>query len=211
VRVSDLTNTINALGGTLDVECGSSAADTCQFKQNTLMQLFGANGLRLNGCTFGECIAQSVIDTGGNSPSSTGEQEDRKKSLSGGVVAGLAVVGGLVGLGLILLGWGCVNQRKARRVGVLGIGKEAEGEEKTKVDVRWEDVSYVIPGQTGLLGGLRNRKGKAQGVDKVILDRVSGEVKAGEMMAVLGPSGRFSLSSQLCQPVTNSDAINRCW
>ncbi|EEB96665.1 hypothetical protein MPER_04161, partial [Moniliophthora perniciosa FA553] len=63
-------------------------------------------------------------------------------SLSGGVIAGLAAVGGIVLLALVVLIFGFIAQRKARRLGYTKI--DGGG-----VTVEWSNVSYVIPGASG--------------------------------------------------------------
>jgi len=185
---ANLNDAINSLGGDLAIECGAvdsaSNTATCNFKQATLQGLFGTNGLALNGCIFGECVRQNAIDEAGGATSTTSQAS---KTLSGGVIAGLAVVCGLVLLFLLLLALGLRTQRRARKCG-------AEVE-RSKVAIEWSDLSYVIPG-TGkgfALASLRNRKAARPNVntDKVILDSVSGKVEPGQMMAVLGPSGKL--------------------
>ncbi|KDQ59718.1 hypothetical protein JAAARDRAFT_33288 [Jaapia argillacea MUCL 33604] len=191
VPITNLTSTIDGLGGTLGISCGAVASNNgtaaCSFKQTVLDSLFGANGLSLTGCTFGECVRQSVIDSSGNSTSTP--TADSKKQLSGGVIAGLAVVGGLVGLALVgvLLGW--LSQRKARRGGGDGLVQTGG------VPVVWKDVSYVVPGSGASLFSRKKKKtaddegGLAYNDDKVVLDAVSGRVEPGQMLAILGPSG----------------------
>ncbi|PPQ88680.1 hypothetical protein CVT25_010114 [Psilocybe cyanescens] len=178
---ANISGAINGLGGTLEVECGavdtSSNTATCNFKQATLQGLFGPGGLTLNGCTFGECIRQNAID---GSSGSTASEATKAKPLSGGVIAGLAVVGGLLILALLLLALGLSTQRTARRSGVPF--------EQSRASVEWSNLSYTILGEKGIFG---SKKGDATEIytDKVILDNVSGVVRPGQMMAILGPSG----------------------
>ncbi|RDX52876.1 ABC transporter [Lentinus brumalis] len=185
VASSNLTGIINTLSGTLGISCDPPESDntaTCAFKQNTIQQVFGSSGLSLNGCTFGECVAQNVIDTlSGNLTSST-TANDPHSSLSGGVIAGLAVVGGLIGIALLFLLLGCISQRRARKQG--GAGLKASG----GVAVAWMDVSYFVTTSTSGFSLRRRGKGSTDN-QKVILDNVSGRVVPGEMMAILGPSG----------------------
>ncbi|KAG5643567.1 hypothetical protein DXG03_000662 [Asterophora parasitica] len=189
VPTLSLTKTINSLGGSLDIDCdavdNSTDTATCHFNQEVLRTLFPPSGLALNGCTFGECVRQSVIDTGGNG-TDTNTGENGGKSISGGVIAGLAVVGALVFLALAFLLLGCAKQRKARSA----VSGDNGG---IQVGLEWEAISYTVPGSSSasILGGLRKRRGQPAEVndDKVVLDNVSGMVQAGQMMAILGPSG----------------------
>ncbi|KAG2020925.1 multidrug resistance protein 1 [Coprinopsis cinerea AmutBmut pab1-1] len=174
---TNLTEVINGLTGTLGIECAEDAEtgeQLCNFVQSTLQSLFGAQGLALNGCTFGECVRQSVID----SSSDGGPSEAPKpKPLSGGVIAGLAVVGGLVLLALLFLLWGFLSQRTARR--------KAFVDPMVKVGVTWSNLSYCVPASTGIF----KRKKQTEDGDKFIIDNISGHVPSGQMMAILGPSG----------------------
>ncbi|PIL30681.1 ATP-binding cassette transporter [Ganoderma sinense ZZ0214-1] len=185
-KALDLTGIINTLTGTLGISCAAPAANgtaTCAFKQATIQQVFGSAGLALSGCTFGECIAQNVIDTlSGNSTASSNGTSSGGSSLSGGVIAGLAVVGGLIGLALLLLGLGWLSQRRARKDGANAL-RPTGG-----VTVEWADVSYFVPQPTPGFS-LRRRHGSGSDNQKVVLDNVSGRVVPGEMMAILGPSG----------------------
>ncbi|KAF8352217.1 hypothetical protein F5887DRAFT_934420 [Amanita rubescens] len=183
VPLTDLTSAINGLTGSLNIICqsvdNSTNTATCNFQQTLLNNVFGSSGLALNGCTFGECVTQSTIDsttlTGASSRSSA-------KSLSGGVIAGLAVVGGLLLLSLAFLLWGLFRQRVARRAAyVHDRGKRAT--------ITWQDVSCIVPKATGINTRLGYWTGGQNGEDKTILDSVSGKVCAGQMMAILGPSG----------------------
>ena len=118
-----------------------------------------------------------------SSKGDTPEEVPQKKPLSSGVIAGLAVIGGLVGVALLFLLWGCISQRKARRSG-------AE-DSRSRVGVSWSNLSYCIPAPRGFVGALKKRKNAEDG-DKFILDSVSGKVPSGQMMAILGPSGMSS-------------------
>ncbi|KAF9464628.1 hypothetical protein BDZ94DRAFT_1256193 [Collybia nuda] len=183
---SNLTNTINGLSGTLGIDCGvvntTTNTATCNFKQTTLQGLFGLKGLTLNGCSFGECVRQSVIDSNGN-VTDTPTEEHMTKPLSGGVIAGLAVVGGLLFVSLLLLLWGCFKQKAARRT-------RSDDDSGIHVSVEWDNLSYSVlsPDKTAWINSLRRQRG-ASNDDKVVLDSVSGRVQAGQMMAILGPSG----------------------
>ncbi|KAI0737947.1 ABC transporter [Daedaleopsis nitida] len=186
VKASDLTGVINTLDGDLGISCDAPSSDntvSCAFKQSILQQVFGSSGLALNGCTFGECVAQNVIDTVSASSNGTiSSTSTGGTSLSGGVIAGLAVVGGLVCLALLFLGLGFVAQRRARKEGA-GSLKRSGG-----VAIAWTDISYfVMRPTTGF--SLRRRRADNSEHRKVVLDGVTGRVVPGEMMAILGPSG----------------------
>lgn len=108
------------------------------------------------------------------------------------MIAGLAVVGALVFLALVLLAFGLVRQRRARRAGSWDEKLEKTG----GVAVQWDRISYFVPADDAAddwFGGMRKwRQGKNNiGFDdrKVILDNVSGRVLPGQMMGILGPSG----------------------
>lgn len=184
---ADLTQVINSLAGNLGIHCdglnNSTDTATCQFQQKDLLTLFPPSGLTLNGCTFGECVRQSVIDTGGNI---TAPVTAAGKPLSGGVIAGLAVVGALVLLALLFILFGYIRQRRARN-------KQQSDNAGMQVGVCWEGITYTIVGSSSFFGLFRNHE------ERNVLDNVSGSVMAGQMMAILGPSG---------EPISN---LTRCY
>ncbi|EIN07867.1 hypothetical protein PUNSTDRAFT_69957 [Punctularia strigosozonata HHB-11173 SS5] len=194
----DLTGTIDGLSGALEVQCGavdaSNGTASCAFKQSLIDGIFGQSGLPLAGCTFGECVSQGVIDVlSGNNSLSDSNGKKGGSSLGGGVIAGLAVVGALVALALLFLLLGCISQRKARKGdSSLDAGKQ--------VNVHWSGVSYTVRGASGdnLLGALKFGRSNAND-DKVILDGVSGKIAAGQMMAILGPSGKCAGKTTLVE------------
>ncbi|KAJ7771519.1 hypothetical protein B0H16DRAFT_1364094 [Mycena metata] len=177
---TNLTQTINSLTGSLGIECGNSTV--CAFKQNTLQAVFGSNGLSLNGCIFGECVAQSLIDTNAGGNSTTDASSTGSAPLSGGVIGGLAAVGTLVLLAVAFFLFGLVKQRSARRA-------HPDVAPGSRVAVEWSRVTYVVPGQAARRTWYGARAKDAGADDKVILDAVSGRVAPGQMMAVLGTSG----------------------
>lgn len=186
-QAENLKQTLDGLTGTLTISCAapsSGSSTTCGFQQAILNSLFGSSGLQLTDCIFGECVAQNVID---ETSSDGSTQENIHKSLSGGVIAGLAVVGGLIALALGFLALGYASQRKARRLGP-GEGRFAKS---GGVAISWQDVSYIVPASgTKLFLRRRNKKAESGFTDeKVVLDNVSGRVEPGQMMAILGPSG----------------------
>ncbi|KAG8720659.1 hypothetical protein FRC09_009177 [Ceratobasidium sp. 395] len=214
----NLAPTLNSLSGQLTVSCTSSTA-ACSFKQQLLQALFGSNGLGLSNCQFGECVRQSVIDSAmGITPVDPGSGN----SLSGGVIAGLAVVGSAVVVLAALLLWGCVTQSRARRAGA----SEKFGGSRL-VGIEWRNVGYVVYPSGGGSGvsflgrdrkvrGARTELGSTSVIElrererdvenggggedkplpvlphtktKTILSSLSGTVRAGQMLAILGPSG----------------------
>lgn len=187
VPMTDLTSPINGLVGALNIECivpsPSDHSSSCKFKQQTLISLFGSDGLALDECTFGECVRQSVIDGGGNLTNTTNSSMNSGPGLGGGVIAGLAVVGGLVLFALLILLWGLWLQRKARFSGMKDI-------DRWRVALEWTDLTYIIPTSQGpsLLGRLGRDSGDSS--DKTVLNALNGRVDPGKMMAILGPSGR---------------------
>ncbi|CAE6473936.1 unnamed protein product [Rhizoctonia solani] len=213
-RSTDLSSTLNSLSGSLTVSCTTSSA-SCAFKQSLLQALFGSGGLGLSNCVFGECVRQSVVDAAlGIIPevTSTGGE-----SLSGGVIAGLAVLGVII-LGVaILLAWGCVLQRRARasrnekqaaagrRVGVewknIGYVVHPSGSSSFFSLGGMRRRNAVPAGSTSVVelrdlegsGGekpLPNLPTQVSTVkSKTILSGLSGSVRPGQMLAILGPSG----------------------
>ncbi|KAF9023043.1 hypothetical protein BDZ89DRAFT_1093146 [Hymenopellis radicata] len=177
-----ITGAINGLSGTLTVDCDApqsgSSTSTCAFKQATLQSLFGSNGLTLEGCTFGECVQQFVIDNNGNSATSSAAASG--SHLGGGVIAGLAVIGAILFLAILMLVVGFVLQRKARKAGPRGISHGGVG-------VEWSSITYVVPAPRSFWG--RRKHGQGYTNDKTILDSVTGRIQPGQMMAILGPSG----------------------
>ncbi|KZS98849.1 ABC transporter [Sistotremastrum niveocremeum HHB9708] len=179
---TDLTQTVALLTGTLEVSCNASTPGqpgSCAFKQRVINSVFGPDGLSLNGCTFGECVAQYVIDDniGGNSTTTA----TAGKSLSGGVIAGLAVVGSLLLLAVLFILFGLFRQRRARRAGPSSVRKDGG------VGISWSSLSYTLPPNNGILSKL----GSAPRRDTplVVLDDIEGKIAPGQIMAILGPSG----------------------
>jgi ABC-type multidrug transport system fused ATPase/permease subunit len=191
--LTNLSVTLDGLNGSLDIDCspasggGGGGQFQCYFIQSTLQSLFGASGLPLNSCEFGECVLQSVIDAAG-SGITTAASTNVSHPLSGGVIGGLVVVGFLLLLAFALGVLGYLAQRRARRARPL------EPEKTGGVSVEWSGVSYVIPGTNGGFFGRNNNKKKKEQAgyndDKAILDNLSGRVRPGQVMAILGPSGK---------------------
>ncbi|KAF8579482.1 hypothetical protein K439DRAFT_1654569 [Ramaria rubella] len=184
----NLTGTINTLSGALEINCAnsSSSSSSCFFKQQVLQSLFGTQGLSLSGCTFGECVAQSVIDAAtGMTTSSTATST---KELSGGVIAGLAVVGALVAAALALLLLGKIAQQRAAKITSGSVKRGGIG-------VRWQEVGYIVPtanaGLSGRGGKVKDAERGEKNSGRTVLDAFDSEgtVHPAEMLAILGPSG----------------------
>lgn len=185
----------NSLTGPVDMNCKPGGA--CAFKQK-MLNLLGAEGLPLTGCNMGECVNQFVIDQ------ALGVNVVHTSStLSGGVIAGLAVVGAFALLAVLVTIWGLIMRRKARRAPAGTLMKSGG------VSVSWSGVGYQVRGYTKrgpynrIMGWLRGfgdvprsrpaspggRGEEGTGMADVVLYDVCGELPAGGFCAVLGPSG----------------------
>ncbi|KAG2139030.1 hypothetical protein DEU56DRAFT_801366 [Suillus clintonianus] len=176
VPISNLTSTINGLTGTLTIACDST--NTCHFQQDTINSVFGSQGLSMEGCVFGECVTQAVIDT--TNATSSAAAASGGTELSGGVIAGLAVVGAIILFGLAVVAWGWYVQRAAKKL-------PFNGGQSGGISVRWSDISYIVHSPKNSLFSLITKPTMRGG--KTILDSVSGGVESGQLMAILGPSG----------------------
>lgn len=196
----DLTQIINGLGGTLDIDCSANGT-SCNFKQETLNSLFGQSGLALSGCTFGECVSSRVVQAF----SSDGQMTSNTNDLSGGVIAGLAVVGVIVLAIVALLILGLLAQKKARRGGAKHL------EDSEPAGLSWSGVGYALPSTRRIQASIlrhREKGASSLGTDentageksiytssassksgKVILDNITGSLPYGGFMAIMGPSG----------------------
>lgn len=181
---TSIKGTIDALSGDLEIKCDTQSDGTvrCAFLQDTIKSVFGASGLPMDNCRVGECVAQSVIDAANNGNSSSSSSNASKgKELSGGVIAGLAVVGALL---LALLGmfiWGWIVQRNARKTGTDQAVKSGG------VAISWSGINYSVPASNSQP---IFKKGSSASVgDRHILHDLSGEIRPGELLAILGPSG----------------------
>lgn len=133
----------------------------------------------MEGCVFGECVTQAVIDTT-NATSSAASASLGGTELGGGVIAGLAVVGSMIFLGLAVVAWCWFTQRTARK-------SPFNGGQGGGINVQWSEISYVVQLPQSPLSSLFTKPAVNGG--KTILDSVSGSIEAGQFMAILGPSG----------------------
>jgi len=191
----DLSSPVNALNGPLTVACPGEGK--CSFQQSFLQSLFGSSGLELSGCSHGECVQQYVVDQALGIVSAI----PTTPSLSGGVIAGLAVVGAIVLAIIGLIIWAFLARKKARRdMRTDGAMPHSGG-----VGVVWSDVGYEVKSLASssnkLAGAYWWMKGSSagrsaedgdkvgKGGGKVILRECGGQLPAGGFCAVLGPSG----------------------
>lgn len=197
----DLTPVINALSGQLVIDC--SPRGTCAFKQTFLNNLFGNDGLQLSSCSFGECVQQYVIDQALNI-----ETVVASSSLSGGVIAGLAVVGAILLLIIAGVIWGFILRNKARK----GMRTDGVLPKSGGVGITWSGVGYEVLNtnisNTSMydrsVTWLKGRSGpsssseRSRGVEggnvgpnggKVVLRNAGGMLPAGGFCCILGPSG----------------------
>lgn len=187
---SQLGTVLGGLSGSLEVDCQSTGS--CTFNQQLLRQLFPPSGLGLSDCQFGECVSYETVQRAEGI--FTSASSEGGSSISGGVIAGLAVVGAIVGLLLLLLAWGIIKQKKARKAITMleGEGLAMLGRKKgLGAVVVWSNIGYHLGravGIAGLLGGLGGR-GQKSTEGKVILEGVEGKLSAGSLCCVLGPSG----------------------
>lgn len=184
------------LQGPLTITCSGSDVGSCSFNSPFLQAIFGSQGLGLTGCSFGECVQQYVIDEALGTTTATSDGEN----LSGGVIAGLAVVGLILLAIIALLIWGLIKQRKARRnvvtdgaiprSGGVGVKWSAVGYEIKTAHRPWDKTVAWVKGS----GERRDASGE-QGVivgpggGKVVLRDSCGQIPAGGLVAILGPSG----------------------
>lgn len=166
----------------------------CSFQQSFLQSLFGSTGLELSGCSHGECVQQYVVDQALGIVSAF----PTTPGLSGGVIAGLAVVGAIVLAIIGLIIWAFLARKKARR----GMRTDGAMPHSGGVSVVWSGVGYEVKSLASsnkLAGAYWWMKGSnrsaedgtkvGKGGGKVILRECGGQLPAGGFCAVLGPSG----------------------
>lgn len=194
----NLTGAINVLRGPLTIDCSGSDVGSCSFNSPFLGSIFGSQGLGLSGCTFGECVQQYVIDQAEGIATAVASGN----SLSGGVIAGLAVVGAILLAIVALIVWGLLAQRRARRHMIADGAIPKSG----GVGIMWTDVGYEVktarhPWKRAIIWfkGSGNTQvqdqssegGQAIGPNggKIVLRESCGQISPGGMVCILGPSG----------------------
>jgi hypothetical protein len=121
-------------------------------------------------------------------------------ALSGGVIAGLAVVGAIILAIIALVIWGLIMRRKARaNMRTDGVLPKSGG-----VGVTWSNVGYEVKpthsGSWGRIAAWFKGSGKVSNTGeagenvgpnggKIVLRDVCGQLPAGGFCAILGPSG----------------------
>lgn len=179
----DLSSTINTITGNLGVSC---AGEHCSFKTSILVTLFGSSGLGLSSCKSGECTSPLAINLLYSALSPTVEPSTR---LAGGVIAGLAVLGVAVASLVALIIFACYRQRKLRRADY----SNDVFKEKKSIGLRWQNVGYTLPIQNGASSFFSRMSDdgryKSANQGRILLDNLSGEIKGGKLLAVLGTTG----------------------
>ena len=196
IASQNISGAIAELSGPLTVDC--IGGGNCTFQQALLKALFGENGLQLTSCSFGECVEQYVVD---QALGIVGASATSDNGLSGGVIAGLAVVGAILVVILILLILGLLARRKARQnMRTDGVLSKAGG-----VGITWSGVGYEVKPQVSHLASKSLAWIKGSGSEramfaeggaavgpkggKIILRGVCGQLPPGAFCCILGPSG----------------------
>lgn len=120
-------------------------------------------------------------------------------SLSGGVIAGLAVLGAIVALLLGLLGVGFVTQRRARRNVREREALLSASNDKTPsldpsayapIGLQWNNLSYSLPSAFAFSPSRIFQSSSRHAHDgRTILPSLSGSIPGGTFTSILGPSG----------------------
>ncbi|CAD6886551.1 unnamed protein product [Tilletia controversa] len=215
---------IASINGSLSLPCdyadpaNQTATHACAFKGEILQNFLGRDGLPLQNCRSGSCIAQGAIDTHWASEATANGNDaggSDKAQLTGGVIAGLVVLG-LVLLGLLsLVGLGLFFRRRA--------ALKPRSPPTGPVGLRWTNLAYTLPrpgkvqSAVGHVTAARRRRNastsmrgkKAHESSMIVMDdlgsgdlhrstnaspecllqSVSGFAAPGKMVAILGPSG----------------------
>jgi len=181
------------------VTCDAETGQKCAFKQTVLDSLFGQAGLALDSCQWGECVLPATINSLAATLVGSSGGNDGGSSLSGGVIAGLAVLGAIVALLLGLLGLGFVSQRRARKnarakEALLSSASDKDSFNslaKQPIGLRWTNLSYSLPSTSTLAPSrLFSSSSSRHGQDgRTILPSLSGTIPGGSFTSILGPSG----------------------
>lgn len=151
--------------------------------------------MKLTGCTFGECVQQYVIDEALGVLSTIADSS----GLSGGVIAGLAVVGVIL-LALVgLIIWGFIMQRKAKRnmvtdgtlpkSGGVGVTWSGVGYEIKAARHPWERAVVWLKGSGSTTISKEDGEMVGPNGGKIVLKDSCGEIVPGGLVCILGPSG----------------------
>ena len=116
----NLTSTINRLNRELTISCDPLPANgtaSCSFQQSMLQSIFGSSAVVPLVCVR-QCVIDSRSDTSGSNCGGG-------SSLSGGVIAGLAVVGAFIALALLgfFIGWLIRGKQRRQGAGHLADAK----------------------------------------------------------------------------------------
>jgi hypothetical protein len=187
---------INGLSGELEIVCQAPTAGntlgSCTFSQTFLKQLFPPNGLSLVDCRYGECVSQDLVNRIEGNAEPASEDSATENGLSGGVIAGLAVVGTVLLLLLALVAWGLWVQKKARKGGATSIDEVLFGRKKGfGAGVEWNDIGYRLKKNKNRRFAIlkATRRGPTGTDERVVLAGLSGRLQPGGLLGVLGPSG----------------------
>ncbi|ORX40047.1 hypothetical protein BD324DRAFT_616077 [Kockovaella imperatae] len=196
----DLSSKIDTLVGPLTVDCSGTDYGNCTFLTPFLESFFGPSGLGLSSCSFGECVQQYVIDQA----LGISEAVSYATKLSGGVIAGLAVVGVLLLVIIVLLIWAWMIQRKARK----NMTHDGQIPKNAGARVAWSGVTYEVKaagvshwdrlvtwakgsGSAGNSTAASSERGDGLGPagGKIVLSDSCGDLPVGGFACILGPSG----------------------
>ena len=213
----DLSPVIAGLTGNTTFACeypadeadASRAKMNCRFKGPAFNTVLGNDGLPLVNCQAGSCLTQTELSnywTGGGDTA----QESSGTNLSGGVIAGLSVLGVVILTLAAAILLGLLRRSQARKspqdppTPAMGLqwdrlyysvrthsSKRSTSSKKgssqssvTSSEPREKDAEEMasLPSFGRSIPTLTNSNGQ-------ILRNVSGSVAAGSMLAILGPSG----------------------